>query len=209
MKIVDKNDIIGNRYGMITVVEYAGIINNKSYYKCMCDCGKEHLASRQHLRFGDVKSCGCNRYGHGRRTHGMTNSKIFKVWQGIKKRCTNKNDPCYQKYGAKGIEICPEWEHDFMAFYNWAMENGYKEGLTIDRKDYRGNYCPENCRWVDLYEQANNKSNNIRITIDGVEKTLPQWCREYNVPYKKIYRYLYKRKMSFLDAVNEYHKKQH
>jgi hypothetical protein len=201
MSKCDCNDIIGKRCGKLTVVECIGRRKGKLFYKCVCDCGKDHEVYRYHLLKGDIKSCGCDKYGHANVTHGMSNTQIFKVWQGMKRRCTNKNDPCYIKYGARGITICPEWEHDFTAFYNWAVANGYKEGLQIDRIDYNGNYCPQNCRWVDIYKQANNKRNVKKYEINGVYKSIPEWSREYGVNYKLVYQRVHRYGMQIIDAL--------
>lgn len=197
----DGNDIIGNRYGKLVVTKDLGMIDGRHKYLCRCDCGKDHIVQRGHLITGDTKSCGCDKFGHSNRTHGMSKTKIFKVWQGIKRRCTNEHDECYKKYGAKGIKICPEWEHDFLAFYEWAIAHGYEDGLQIDRIDFRGDYCPENCRWVDLYTQANNKSNVKKYEINGISKSLPEWCREYGVPKSLVYGRVHHRGMDILDAL--------
>ena len=84
--------------------------------------------------------------------------------------------------------MCEEWKNSFQCFYDWSMENGYKEGLTIERIDNDGNYCPENCRWATRVTQCNNRRSNINITIDGETKTLQEWCDEYNQPYKRIHK---------------------
>jgi hypothetical protein len=96
-------------------------------------------------------------------------------------RCYNKNNDNYKHYGKKGITICEDWKNSFESFVIWAKNNGYNDKLTIDRIDFNGNYCPENCRWVTMEEQANNKKNNIFITYNGKTQTIAQWSRELNI----------------------------
>lgn len=118
--------------------------------------------------------------------HHMSNTKIYHVWQSMKHRCYLKSDTNYYKYGARGITVCDEWWNSFEAFYNWAIENGYEEGLSIDRIDNNGNYEPSNCRWVTRRVQANNTRRNKLITYAGKTQSLPNWCRELNLNYKTV-----------------------
>ena len=107
--------------------------------------------------------------------HGMSGTRIYKTWHNIRSRCKNPNASKYENYGGKGITICEEWDSSFENFYEWAMENGYEEGLTIDRIDGTGNYEPDNCRWVTPKEQANNTRANVRIEWNGINHTLTEW----------------------------------
>lgn len=110
-------------------------------------------------------------------THDMSKSKLFYTWCNMRHRCLNFNRPDYQYYGGRGITVCSEWEASFNAFKDWAFNNGYQEGLTIDRIDVNGNYEPTNCRWVTRIEQANNMRTNLLITVDGITKTAAEWGR--------------------------------
>ena len=117
--------------------------------------------------------------------HGMAYEPIYRVWITMRSRCNNPNHVDYSRYGGRGIKVCEEWSN-FEAFYAWAVANGYKPGVkskgcTLDRIDVNGNYCPENCRWADAREQANNRRNNRLVDIDGQTKTLTQWAREYGL----------------------------
>jgi hypothetical protein len=123
--------------------------------------------------------------------HGMSNNKVYNVWRQMRQRCSNKNNKYYYIYGGKGVRVCDAWENDFICFYKWAMANGYKKGLTLDRIETDGNYEPNNCRWVDVKANSNNKNNNLALTINGETKTLKQWAEHYGVDYANVY-YRYK-----------------
>lgn len=126
-------------------------------------------------------------------THGKRNTRLYSIYAHIKERCYNANNKSYHYYGAKGIIICDEWLHDFQAFYDWAMANGYADNLTIDRIDVNGNYEPSNCRWVTMKEQSNNKSCNISIAFNGKTQTLKQWADELGINYTRLYQRIYVR----------------
>ena len=114
------------------------------------------------------------------------NKKLYKVWQGIKNRCYNHKCSAYKNYGGRGICMCEEWKNNPFLFYFWAVNNGYKEGLTIDRIDNNGDYCPENCRWVTYKEQANNTRKNHIICYNGIEKTMSEWSEYLGITYSQI-----------------------
>ena len=122
------------------------------------------------------------------KTHGMSNTKIYNVWKGMRRRCYLKSDSRYSRYGGRGIKVCAEWNSDFTKFYEWAIKNGYREnaGLSIDRVDVDGNYEPSNCRWVDNKTQMNNMSSNNRLTFKGEELTMSEWSDRLNIPYATI-----------------------
>lgn len=115
------------------------------------------------------------------KTHGMTNTRLFSIWSGIKNRCYNKNKDEYIRYGAAGIGMCEEWLEDFMNFYNWSMNNGYADDLSIDRIDNSKGYSPDNCRWVDKETQTLNRSCTKWIEIDGKYYTIPQIAEKYGI----------------------------
>lgn len=119
-----------------------------------------------------------------KRTHGQSKDKFYQVWNGIKQRCYNPNNKSYDNYGGRGIKVCDEWCNDFQAFYNWSMDNGYQDGLQIDRIDNNKGYSPDNCRWVNRYTNNNNRRNNILFTYNGVTQSLMAWCRHFNISYK-------------------------
>ena len=150
-------------------------------HKVKCECGKIYLVPDTELIYGRRKACQkCSGFS---KTHGMTHSRLFNIWQSMKQRCYCKTCDVYKYYGERRIVVCDEWlgENGFINFYNWAVNNDYKDNLTIDRKDNNSNYSPENCRWVDMFTQANNKRNNKIITYNGTTDTLANWAKKYNI----------------------------
>lgn len=159
---------------------------------CQCNCGSEPKYFRgERLRNGHFQNCGCVRKKAQGVNHGLTNTKLYKTYNSMKKRCYKKeNNPDYKNYGGRGILICEEWLNDhtgFINFYNWAINNGYQDNLTIERKDVNGNYEPDNCTWADRKVQNNNRTNNKLITIGGLTKNVSQWAEEYNLPNTTIW----------------------
>ena len=123
--------------------------------------------------------------GHhkGNLKHGLSKTRLHRIWHSMYCRCYYKSTNQYKNYGGKGIKVCEEWKHmeGFINFYNWAINNGYSDELTLDRIDNEKNYCPENCRWITLKEQANHKTNNVIYTFNGKTQTASQWCEEYGI----------------------------
>ena len=184
-------DYTGVRFGMLTVLRPAYIKKGHKYYTCRCDCGNIKDISGSHLATGASKSCGCGvvRATIKRNTtHGLSKTRLFSIWMGMKRRCFNPNEPSYQYYGGRGITMCKEWKSDFMNFHDWSIENGYSDNLSIDRINADGNYEPTNCRWANAKEQASNKTNNHIVTINGVSKPIMEWCKEYSVTATTVYQ---------------------
>lgn len=175
-----RDDITGKRFGSWTILGYAG----NGRWKCLCDCGTERTLQGGQLRNGTSHSCGCKkaeRCAAADYKHGMSKSKIYGVWRGMKGRCTREKDRAYKWYGARGIKVCDDWLKSFEKFYEWAIKNGYEEGLSIDRIDVNGDYGPENCRWATQKEQANNKRNSTFYEVAGENLTVAQAADKYNV----------------------------
>lgn len=104
----------------------------------------------------------------------------------MKTRCSNPKYEHFASYGGRGIKVCDEWRNDFQSFHDWAMSNGYKEGLTIDRIDVNGNYEPSNCRWASAKEQSKNKRNTLFVTHKGITKTLIEWAEITGIKYQTL-----------------------
>ena len=181
------NDLIGNKYGMLTVIKRADSINGRARWFCACDCGKECIVYGQNLKKGFTKSCGCNIYKNRAKTAKNLNPKLYRVWKGMRERCYKEKTSSYPMYGGRGISVCEEWKNNYDSFYKWAMENGYKDGLSIDRKNTNGNYEPSNCRWATPKEQARNTRRNVMIEINGTMKSLPEWCEDLGIPYDRVH----------------------
>jgi len=116
----------------------------------------------------------------------MSRKRLYGIWYTMKTRCYKEKCINYKNYGGRGITVCNEWQSDFENFYNWALENGYVEGLSIDRIDNNKGYSPENCRWATRIEQANNQRSNHLITYNGKTQTLKQWADELKIPYTSL-----------------------
>ena len=204
-------DLTGQRFGRLVVIERAEDYirpNGQSQvqWRCKCDCGNEKITVAYSLTHGLCTSCGCTRTErivNMNYEHGQSNSSLYRRWQHMKDRCYNPNDKRYKNYGRRGIKVCDEWLNYFENFYNWAINNGYQEGLTIDRIDVNGNYEPSNCRWADMETQSNNRTTNINITYQGQTKTLKQWCDIYNLNYKSAHAKIRYKNYSFQDVLKE------
>mgnify|MGYP000935003826 CR=1 FL=1 len=201
-------DLTGKRFGRLVVKEKLPsrkLPSGKTQvvWLCKCDCGKKHIVSGENLKSGGVKSCGCYAKeisSKVHKKHGLSQTKLFNVWHGIKKRCLTKSDKHYKDYGGRGITICDEWKNNFIIFYNWSMKNGYKDGLTIDRINNNGNYEPSNCRWTTLRVQANNRRSNVLVTYKGETLTLTQMARKYNISFGML-RTRLKKKIDIKTAI--------
>jgi hypothetical protein len=177
-------DLTGQKFGRWAVLGRGGKNKQgKILWECICDCGKYAMVEGNSLKSGNSTSCGC----YGKTTqlkHGMHNTKIYKVWSAMKRRCYSPNDKAYKNYGAKGIQVCEEWSDSFENFYIWAINNGYKEGLSIDRVNSSGNYEPSNCRWTDRFVQNNNTSRNRPLEYNNKILNEDQWAREVGIDRK-------------------------
>lgn len=183
-----KLDLIGHVYGRLTVKAEEPSVNYRRFFICTCSCGGKAKVSMSHLRTGHTTSCGCLTIEKPPRfRHGYSGSPLYKIWVQMWDRCSNPNNASYPKYGAKGVEVCAEWA-DSKVFIEWALTNGYKKGLSIDRKNAYGHYHPDNCRWVNDAVQAINKRISVKNTSGfvGVAKKQDKWSARVTVGGKRV-----------------------
>ena len=195
-------DITGKKFNKLTVVRRIG--NTKGgvpVWRCKCECGNYTDVRGSNLKNGSVKSCGCLLKNPVNKTHGLSKSKIYGVWNSIKSRCNNPKSSGYARYGGRGICVCSEWDRSFEAFYAWAKSNGYYDGMTIERIDNDGDYCPENCKWIPWLQQSRNRRTNITFEYMGEKHILKEWCEILNLDYKFIHNRINKLGWSFEKSV--------
>jgi hypothetical protein len=202
-----KADLTGKRFGKLTAISSIYDAEKKlTLWKCQCDCGNIAYVRANRLVHGRTKSCGCLRVVSNKShktTHGMSRTRLYNAWHSMKARCNNPDNHNYKLYGGRGISICEDWLESFESFMNWAVSSGYKEGLSLDRIDNNGNYCPENCRWVTVREQNNNRGVSINISYNGKTQNLSEWCKELGLPYMRIWQRITKYGYSFEEAIKE------
>lgn len=189
-------DLTGQRFEKLVVLSQYGRINSYIHWNCQCDCGKTIVVCGKDLLRGHKKSCGCMKGLRSDNKKWETKTDLLKLvsqydyerikrcWHSMKRRCTEKYHD-RKDYYDRGISFIDDW-NDFYNFAIWSINNGYKSDLTLDRIDTNGNYCPENCRWVNMKVQQNNKRNNVYITYLGKTQTMKQWSEELNIPYGRI-----------------------
>ena len=191
-----KNDNhVGETYGIYTLIEFLNEKDKYGHYlykgKCKI-CGYETVRPFSHFSAPSAITNNCkhldrngNYYNFNK--YNWSNERIGSIFNGIKDRCYNKNNKSYKWYGEKGVKVCKEWIDNPKLFENWALSNGYKDNLTIDRINNDGDYCPDNCRWADTETQCNNRESNIKIKIGNTTKSLLEWCKIFDVDYSVVH----------------------
>ncbi len=166
---------LGTRFGKLTVIGYEENhrVGTHYKYKVLCDCGNEQMFYSTQLKHGRNMCTKCMYLSKG--NHFMSDTKLYRVYRGIKRRCYKDKCTGYNNYGGRGIKMCQEWKESPKKFFEWALENGYKEGLSIDRINVNGDYEPSNCRWVTPEVQANNTRANKIVKYRGKEHTYAEW----------------------------------
>lgn len=182
---------IGQHYGELEVTDYAFVKNKRTYWKCKCSCGNETVVCGSNLTTGHTKSCGCLQQKNREEihiTHGMRKTRLYREWVNMKARTTYDCADKSGRYLKRGISLCKEWRDTPNNFFEWAVNNGYQDNLTIDRIDNDKGYSPDNCRWITPEKQQRNKSTNLMITYKGIKKCLADWVDELNLNYHKVYQ---------------------
>ena len=199
-------DLTGNKYGKLTVISrQPNAPHGVTVWKCKCDCGNTTNVRGNNLKSGAVKSCGCllKEAPKSNATHNMSKTRLYKEWASMKARCSYSSQPGYKSYGARGIKVCEEWEKSFLAFAEWALSHGYNDVLTLERIDIDKGYAPDNCTWITLGEQSNNRRTNVRITYCGETLNLSQWCKLFGKDYRRVHNRMKKSGWSFERAMFE------
>lgn len=182
----------GQRFASLLALSNTGerTRSNDLKWRFRCDCGNEFVANGYYARSGKIvscPSCAAERTRQASVKHGKSNTREFGIWIGMHTRCYNAKAKSFTDYGGRGIDICERWKNSFDNFLSDMGAAPSKEH-SIDRRDNDGNYEPGNCYWATRAEQANNKRNSIRISIDGVTRTISQWAAISGLAYETIYQ---------------------
>ncbi len=186
---LSKREYVNQRFGQLTIVENPIRTNGSRFVTAKCDCGTVRVFRLYDILKKDSTSCGCVKIAMLKdrvSKHQLTQHKLYRVWCGIKERCNNPNHDMYIHYGQRGINICEQWANDFPPFYNWAISNGWIDGLTIDRVNNDLGYSPENCRMATRTEQQRNKRTNNMVTFQNRTQCLSAWAEELRMNYNVL-----------------------
>ena len=186
-------DITGKRFGKLTAIRLDHIEKTPTgtvhYWLYRCDCGNEKVIRKGEVSQGGSQSCGCYlRESVKERStkHGKFDTRLYRIMHDMKQRCLNPNNKHYKHYGGRGIKIYDLWLEDFDAFYDWAINNGYNDNLTIERIDVNGNYEPNNCKWIVINDQLKNTRRSRLITCNGETLCLKDWADKLNIPMSTL-----------------------
>lgn len=189
-----------DKYNKLTVLRTWKKPRKKNGYRimaeCRCDCGNTSTVDMDNLKSGHTTSCGCNRW---KIKHGHAHHPAYTIWEGMVERCGNPNSNGYKWYGARGIKICDEWRNNAGLFVEWAISNGYKKGLSIERKNCDGNYEPSNCIWIEKNLQQKNTRKTMRLTRDGITDTQRGWAKRLGL-HPATFRYQMKKGNHFFGS---------
>lgn len=197
--------MIGQRFSRLLILEEVERSKwNDRRVRCLCDCGKTKIINYGSIKQGLTKSCGClqkevvkkAKTKHGFSARNEEKHPLYALWVGMRKRCNNKKHKNFDRYGGRGIKVCPEWD-DFSTFVSDMGER--PEGFLIERLDNNKGYSKENCKWASYLEQQNNRSSNLRISFNGeiiseaelarrtnIARTTIQYWRNHGVLHKHV-----------------------
>lgn len=189
-------ELKNKKFNRLFVLKYVG----HQKWLCECECGNKIIAYGSQIKSGHTQSCGClqkERTSNANTKHHYCKTPIYTVWQNMRERCNRKTNKEYHNYGGRGIKVCDEWNANFENFKDWAFNNGYEKGLTIDRIDVNKDYEPNNCRFVNWKEQANNTRRTNKIEFCGIIKSRKQWAETFDINYGTFTDRIKKRKWEF------------
>ncbi len=187
MKLVD---ITGQRFGRLTAVSRAESDGSNAWWLCLCECGAQARVRLCHLKSGSIKSCGCGPKGRHRSQHGMTYTRVYRIWRQMHQRCENPKAEGYENYGGRGIKVDTRWDQ----FPNFFEDMGEcpSKGHTIDRIDTNKGYGKDNCKWSTWKEQHRNRRDNHVITAFGQTKCVTEWAEEYKLAVSTLKNRIYR-----------------
>lgn len=182
-------DLTGQRFGRLVAVRPSGSRpRGGTIWRLACDCGNVVDVDGANIRYGRTKSCGCllveKRSAGNNMRHGRSNTTLHNIWSGMRQRCENPNSDVFHNYGGRGIKVCERWH----VFENFVSDMGERPpGMSIDRIDNDGDYCPENCRWASSVVQVRNRRITLAYEHNGVTLTIKEWGEKIGVPYKVMH----------------------
>ena len=176
-----KIDLISKKFGKLTVIKKAKNKGKYTQWLCQCECGNYKIARTLDLRRGHTKSCGCLKHLQYNFKHGKSDTRLYRIYKHMISRCYNPNNTAYKHYGGRGIKVCNHWKRSLEFFIQWALANGYKDNLTLERINVNGDYTPENCKWIPQSEQLKNTRRTILITYNNETLCLTDWAKKINI----------------------------
>ena len=196
-------DLTGKKFNRLLVKKYAYKKNHQNYWECECDRGNIIFARTAVLKNGHTQSCGCyakERASIANKTHGYSKEDLYVRWCGVKSRCYNKNNSKYEYYGGRGIHMCNEWKDDYLKFREWALKNGYKKELKLDRIDNNKEYSPFNCRWITHSDNMRNTRVNKGIIVTDDLKRI---AKNNDLTYSNVRSRYYRLKEKGIEPTEE------
>ena len=202
-----KRDYTGIKKGELTFLRFIRMEKKSTYqyavWECKCECGNIVEVKSQSVLTGSKNSCGAKAHldehqkkrwdSRGRKHGSYGNHPLYSTWLNMYQRCHVESSSAYNDYGGRGIEVCSEWKDSSEPFVKYLESLGWYKGcgLTVDRIDNNGNYCPENVKLSNCIQQSNNRRNNKYIIYNGETRTLANWARYFGVPYGRLQRRLW------------------
>ena len=193
-------NLVGQKFGRLTVVYRCGSKNAHATWHCTCDCGGSTTSTTGNLRSGGATSCGCNKTKHGHTVNGVT-TPTFKTWHSMIGRCLDTKHKNYFRYGGRGITVDNAW----LSFSAFLSDMGVRpHDMTLDRIDNDAGYHKGNCRWADMDTQANNEQSSRHVTVNGTTMTVTQWAKRMGVHAPNIYSHASRKGVTIEAAIIHY-----